>query len=348
MCVIWKVLMTFDRELLFLLSSIGVFNASILSIYFLFILKPISQSSRFLGLLLLVLSIRIWKSVFFYFDPDISKIYLQIGLSACFLIGPYLMLYTLSRFQYIKTWIWLVILIPLYSLIIGVGNQYPYNDYSLIWGNLIYSIIMYSWLFFNGVSLYVMFKNVSFKEKMDFDSFWTVNVVIGVFIIWLAYYFIASFTSYIIGAVLFSFVFYLSILLIYRNRSNFFRFKRSTPITQRFKTNEIDRIDAELSHILYNEKPFIDPNLQLSDLARLINMSPHRLSEFINSKYKQSFTHFINHYRIQESLRIFNAEPNISIESASEKSGFNSTSTFYSAFKKETQMTPAKYLSNNS
>ena len=36
----------------------------------------------------MALSLRIGKSVFVYFNPALPKIYLQLGLSACFLIGP--------------------------------------------------------------------------------------------------------------------------------------------------------------------------------------------------------------------------------------------------------------------
>ena len=47
--------------------------------------------------MLLMVSIRILKSVLYYFNAEIAETILQIGLSACFLIGPLLYLYCVSK-----------------------------------------------------------------------------------------------------------------------------------------------------------------------------------------------------------------------------------------------------------
>jgi hypothetical protein len=79
--------------LLFFLSALGVFNSIVLSAYFIFFKKEKKLADVLLGGLLLALSIRVGKSVFFYFNHHLSKTYLQIGLSACFLVGPLLALF---------------------------------------------------------------------------------------------------------------------------------------------------------------------------------------------------------------------------------------------------------------
>ncbi|MEM9858038.1 MAG: AraC family transcriptional regulator, partial [Bacteroidota bacterium] len=80
--------MELSRELLFFFSALGAFNGLVIGLYFLLVAKPRAASNYFLGLLLLALSIRIGKSVIYYFNPDLAGIYLQLGISGCLFIGP--------------------------------------------------------------------------------------------------------------------------------------------------------------------------------------------------------------------------------------------------------------------
>ncbi|MCH3885453.1 hypothetical protein [Tenacibaculum aquimarinum] len=216
-----------DNKLIFFFSAIGAFNSIVLSIYFLFIAKPINKSNYFLGALLAVLSIRVWKSLFFYFNPELSKNYLQIGLSACFFIGPFLYFYIKSKTQgdkqsnnFFYSHISLFLLI-----ILGVGFLYPYQKNAELWGNYFYKIINYQWVLYILASAFLLKstlrKILIKKAKLNYNEIWALSVFFGVLIIWTAYY-TASYTSYISGALSFSFVFYLSILLLFYKRKKDF------------------------------------------------------------------------------------------------------------------------------
>ena len=100
-----------SHELLFFFSALGAFNGFLLSLYFAVNAKKKIFANYFLSLLLLVLSIRIIKSVFFYFNPHLSNTFIQIGLSACILIGPFLFLYLRSYSPYSKS-VWITHTIP--------------------------------------------------------------------------------------------------------------------------------------------------------------------------------------------------------------------------------------------
>ena len=63
--------MNVSDEMLFFFSALGSFNGLVLGFYFLFFAKPYHISSRFLGALLLMISIRTGKSVIFHFNPDL-------------------------------------------------------------------------------------------------------------------------------------------------------------------------------------------------------------------------------------------------------------------------------------
>ena len=60
------------NQLLFFFSALGAFNGFLLALYVAFHAKKKIFANYFLALLLLVLSIRIIKSVFFYFNPQLS------------------------------------------------------------------------------------------------------------------------------------------------------------------------------------------------------------------------------------------------------------------------------------
>ena len=115
--------MEFSRELLFFFSALGAFNGIVLSLYFILFAKPKQISNKFLGIFLLMLSIRIGKSVFYYFNPNLSLHFLQFGLTACFFIGPFLYFYIKSVVQpnsnIYKEWKYHFILLLCISLIVG-------------------------------------------------------------------------------------------------------------------------------------------------------------------------------------------------------------------------------------
>ena len=79
-------------------------------------------------------------------------------------------------------------------------------------------------------------------------------------------------------------------------------------------------------------------------LAKALHIRPQLLSQLLNNNLNKSFSNFINEYRIEEAKRLLLEDSNLKIEVIAENCGFNSNSAFYTAFKKVTNTTPAKYL----
>jgi AraC-like DNA-binding protein len=107
--------------------------------------------------------------------------------------------------------------------------------------------------------------------------------------------------------------------------------------------NEASKSLNRLLLYLKSEKPFIDPNLTLKDLARKTNIQQRYLSQIINEYMHQNFHDFINHYRIEFASQMLCLEKDKSILDIAYDSGFNSKSSFNTEFKKNMHMTPSQY-----
>lgn len=338
--------MEFGRELLFFFSALGAFNGLVIGLYFLLFAKPKHPSNYFLGVLLLTLSIRIGKSVFFYFY-ELDAIFLQFGLSACLFVGPSLYFYLKSVSQPEKSLNWKRHYIPLLILITGIGIKYPWSIRPDLWYYFFESIyfIWLVYLILSGVVIRKSLKSILKKvNSFSMMEIWVVSIYIGNVIIWIAYN-IVDYTSYIVGALSFSFIFYLMILLLVftRKKDPGFLNKQIKYGNKKINTEEANRLEEQLQELMHTQLLFKDADLKLSEVAQKLNVLPHYLSQYINDNLNKNFTIFLNEYRIAESKKLIVSQSHLKLESIGYECGFNSKSTFYTAFKKITGTTPAKY-----
>jgi AraC-like DNA-binding protein len=345
-------------ELLFILSAVGTLNGLLLGFYLLFFRKEKTIAQVFLALLLLMLSLRIGKSVFLYFNPDLLKVYLQIGLSACFLIGPSLYYYLKASFEPVQQIprSWKLVYGAMVAIMLTGGILYPYAQYPELWNQYIIKQIIYgSWLLFTGLSVYVYWENV-YKNKIKADGY--VNIVLlGNIIIFLAYLLaLANWVkgSYIAGSILYSFILYLTIFTVFAKNKRFGPASNtlSLPVAEteqdKYQHKKITEQQAQplidkLTRIVNEGELYKNPDLKLNDLAGKMNMPGHQLSQLLNDNLGKSFSVFINEYRIREACKKIIHEPHIKIEEIGYDVGFNSKSTFFTAFKKITNTTPVLY-----
>jgi|GEM_PF-5571800 len=111
------------------------------------------------------------------------------------------------------------------------------------------------------------------------------------------------------------------------------------------KPSESQALLTKARNLLESEGLFTDPNLTLSDLSSQIGTSSRYLSAAINRETSGSFFDFINGYRIKLVVeRMGDADYNhLSLLGIASECGFQSSSTFNSAFKKHMGMRPSEY-----
>jgi AraC-like DNA-binding protein len=122
----------------------------------------------------------------------------------------------------------------------------------------------------------------------------------------------------------------------------------SIPQTKETK-NKVSKNDIEkVSNYMKLEKPYLNPDLNLSDLADLLQMNRAELSKIINSGFKKNFNDFINEYRVntfKEKLAS-GLHKQLSLLGIAYDCGFNSKATFNRVFKKITQTSPSEFLNS--
>ncbi|MEP0004649.1 MAG: helix-turn-helix domain-containing protein [Balneola sp.] len=104
-------------------------------------------------------------------------------------------------------------------------------------------------------------------------------------------------------------------------------------------------LHQQLCALMEKERPYLRSDLNLAELAGLMNISTHNLTEVINTFADASFYDFVNSYRV-ENVKQAIKDPefqNYTLLGIGLESGFNSKSSFNSVFKKHTGLTPSQY-----
>ena len=108
---------------------------------------------------------------------------------------------------------------------------------------------------------------------------------------------------------------------------------------------QLDQLEQRLQILMQTQQPFLDEKLNRSKLAAQLNIHPKDLSRLINERYQLNYFDFINSYRVKEFQRLLQLEEyqHLSLLGIAFEAGFNSKTTFNTAFKKQTGMTPAEF-----
>ena len=105
---------------------------------------------------------------------------------------------------------------------------------------------------------------------------------------------------------------------------------------------------TELRDAFDKQKLYLDPELNLKAVIRILGTNKKYLYQAISENSAENFRAFINRYRVDEAKRIMedgmkNNEP-INLSDMYASAGFNSSASFYRAFKQVTGLAPKDYL----
>ncbi len=114
---------------------------------------------------------------------------------------------------------------------------------------------------------------------------------------------------------------------------------------KKIPTEQASEILAKLELHMQSHKPYLNPTLNIDTLAEEVGVAAQDISLALNHHLGRHFFDFINGYRIAAACAML-ASPDCSEKTVidiSLESGFNSKSSFNTAFKKQMQITPSEY-----
>lgn len=299
-----------------------------------------------------------------YFYNRIGPFFLFAG-PFIFLLGPFLFFY-LRNIVFPKSNIirkdiihfalfifFIAITIPVYFD--GTDQFYSLFLQRLIGSPWIFLVIQFGYYLVKARSLVRLHKNNIVEKFSNFegrDVSW-LNLIIWIFII--IFVFITVATPWLLHNINISYFKYISSFFF----SLILFFIAYKGLRQRIPTESIDTIKNEIetssediqrlkekliSHMEIN-KPYLNPELTLVDLAKQIGIGRNQLSEVINAGVGDNFYNFINKFRIEEVKQLFidDSRKRYKIIYLATKAGFNSKSSFNHIFKKITGLTPSEY-----
>ncbi|WP_272862923.1 helix-turn-helix domain-containing protein [Aureisphaera galaxeae] len=112
-----------------------------------------------------------------------------------------------------------------------------------------------------------------------------------------------------------------------------------------FKTQKLQHIRT----VIEKDQLYLNPEFSLNTLSEASGLSKHHISQILNEELQCTFFQLTNDYRIQEAKnRLQVAGDYTKMEQLAYELGYKSKSTFFTAFKKATDLTPSKYRDKHS
>ncbi len=113
---------------------------------------------------------------------------------------------------------------------------------------------------------------------------------------------------------------------------------------QRSALNEqhASKIAQKIECAMQQDHLFLEASLSLQKLAKHISTSPNYISQTLNENLGMNFFDYVNKYRVEQAKHQLEHTKDTVLDIAMNV-GFNAKSSFYTAFKKETQQTPSQY-----
>lgn len=116
---------------------------------------------------------------------------------------------------------------------------------------------------------------------------------------------------------------------------------QKSSLTEQQKDEILDKVKQEMESNLY----FTNNLSSLTGLAKHIGSPAHHVSQVINERLSMNYFELLASYRIEYAQKLMQdcQGTKLTIEELAEKVGYNSKSSFNTAFKKYTYQTPSEY-----
>lgn len=345
--------MSLSDIILIIISSAGLLHGITFAGYLSFFKKKKTLANYLLAFILVFMAFRIGKSVLLNFGDDLEPLFIFIGLAFLLLIGPLLRWYVrgMTKAQYKLGpyyWIELVPFALVFILSFFVTRTWfetNNKEVVIVFASLLIFIYLHFAFYILLSGLIIKDCKNKFPKKQRTKSqneilAWLNLLIIGFVVIWISFFMniIEDTIPYIIGPVMYSAV-------VYFLSFKAFQLKITDTNGDAFRKNEDDILFRKLTSLIEQDRLFLNSDISLSGLSKLVGKTSQKTSELINQYAGKNFNDYINQFRILEAKKLLSSQEgkNYTISSIAFDSGFSSLSSFNTAFKKFVGMTPSAY-----
>ncbi len=316
------------------LSSIGLG----LSLFFgFFLIRQKRLDNRVLALLMIILSLRMAKSIF-YTAIDLPLYIKNLGIAANLALGPLLLLYgqILAGKRHISKTYYLHFLPALiYALF---RTSIPNQEGNIWWAISYIGVLVQSFI-------YVFFSLKVYAQSPDLLNGlrrWYLVLITSLTVIWIVYtlIYLTVIPVYAFGPLAFSILMFI-MAYVGLNTKSLFQSNPKKYASAKLSDEEGQAILSRLRKLMLDDQLFLKSDLSLGDFAEALKISEREVSLVINRYANQNFSSFVNQYRIEEAKQ--RLPSNDKILAIALEVGFNNLTTFNQAFKTYTGQTPSEF-----
>lgn len=340
-----------NKEIEVFMAGVGA-TQSFLMAFYSFSERKKDFRNLLLCLFFISVTLRLTKSILWVYLDSIPLWFIDFGFIAHSISGPALFLYTLY-FLFPKKWTSqnLLHFVPS-SILLFFITTLSLNGF---WNSGGYSFLLFHQVTYSGLAvslLAVRFLSKKHQSPIDRTSvIWITTLILGTVLFQFLYFsnYILGLTPYLLGPVIYlPFIYFLAFLL-FKNPSLLKHDPTRKHQNIRLTQEELGLYAKQLESLMQGEKLYLDPDCTLNSVARQAKFPAYLVSHVVNNTIGKSFPDFMNGYRIEDAKgKLLHPDyAQIKIANIAYDCGFNTLSSFNSAFKKFTGTTPTKFQKNN-
>ena len=268
--------------LLFFLASLGLGLSLFFSVVLLRWKRPVLLANQLLGLLLLLLSLRITKSVFYHF-AELPLVIKNLGLAANLAVGPLLYLYGKALSD--AAWTWnrkhSLHFVPAAIYVLG-SPILPNGPAEAAW-QWLYPLVLGQSFLYAAFSLqlgYMSFVNEVQRQRWFLRLSWGLCVLWGVY----SAIFVGWIPLYLMGPLSFSVLVGIWLVWGWREKDIFQAWRAKRYQASVLKRGQGAEVLQQLQSLLEQDPVFLDPTLNLTGLASQLGIHSKQLSQAINEE----------------------------------------------------------------
>lgn len=344
---------------------VGVIHGIIFSLIILINKKFKSRTNKFLALT--ILSLAFSNLQYWLMDVDLYSVKPNfVFIPFEFLMLPFFYFFVKSYLEKKILIIEYYILLSLFFITILYQLIFTTEYFSNKLIDFLNLVLEYLSIVFSLTLMFIVFKTIIKYEKdtkpnqnLKAETKWLKKILIlGITLCIIWFFSLNYFDFYSKGyykfyplwigiSILIYWVGYASIFktIIYKDRNRIKSLRKSGNNSLENNINQKVNSFKLLEIQIINQKLYLNPNLNLKEISKALNLSEGYISQLINKNSNLNFNDYINELRVEDAKNmltnpVFN---NYTITSIGLEAGFNSKASFYRAFKKFTNKTPSDY-----